>query len=79
MPAFQYFAYSGGQVSTTPLPTPLSLTDATRTVKVTVTFATNPNSAAPNDAKAPITLSDSTSLRLEPASEDASEVNLPCV
>lgn len=79
VPVFQYFAYAGGQVSPTPLPTPLSLSNSAQTVKVAITFATSPTGAATTDPKAPITLSDSTALRLEPASEDASEVNLPCV
>jgi hypothetical protein len=79
VPLFRYYAYAGGQVSPTPLPTPLSQTDATRTVKVEVAFATAPKSTPSMDPKAPITLSDSVALRLEPASEDANEVNLPCV
>ncbi|MSO42350.1 MAG: prepilin-type N-terminal cleavage/methylation domain-containing protein [Solirubrobacterales bacterium] len=78
---FQYFAFNGGQIAVTPLPTPLSATDAARTVKVNASFAVAPSSSGPSafDTKSPITLSDSASLRLEPASEDASEVNLPCV
>jgi hypothetical protein len=82
--AFEYFAYDtepgqGGHLSTTPLPTPLSDTDATLTVGINVAFAASPNAGPNEDAKAPITLSDSATLRLEPASEDVSEVNLPCV
>jgi type II secretory pathway pseudopilin PulG len=79
VPVFQYFKYQGGQVSTTPIDTPLSSQDATQTVQVNVTFAAGPTSNPANDPKAPITLSDSGTLRLEPASEDVSEVNLPCV
>jgi hypothetical protein len=46
---------------------------------VSVTFASSDGSGAVSDPKEPITLSDSATLRLEPASEDSSEVNLPCV
>jgi hypothetical protein len=82
--AFQYFSYNtepgqGGQLSTTPLPTPLSAANATLTVGVKVSFATSPSSSPGTDPKAPITLSDQATMRLEPASEDVSEVNLPCV
>ncbi len=79
VPLFRYYAYSGGQVSATPLATPLSAADAAQTVQVTVAFATSGGSEVASDAKEPITLSDSATLRLEPASEDSSEVNLPCV
>lgn len=80
-PVFQYFAFNGGTLSTVPLPAPLSAADAARTVKVNVTFSAAPDaSGAPvSDPGSPLTVSDSASLRLEPASEDTSEVNLPCV
>jgi hypothetical protein len=77
---FRYYEYEGGQVSTTPLPTTpngLSAADAATTVQVAVSFTYS--TGAGSDPNAPITLSDSATLRLEPASEDASEVNLPCV
>jgi hypothetical protein len=78
---FRYYEYEDGQVSTTPLPTPppngLSAGDAATTVQVAISFTYS--TGAGNDPNAPITLSDSATLRLEPASEDASEVNLPCV
>jgi hypothetical protein len=81
---FQYFAYNtepgqGGELSQTPLPSPLSDTNAPLTVGVTVSFAASPSSNPGTDPKAPITLTDSATMRLEPASEDVSEVNLPCV
>jgi hypothetical protein len=79
VPLFRYYAYVGGQVSATPLVTPLSADDAARTVQVTVAFSSSAGSGTASDAKEPITLSDSAILRLEPASEDSSEVNLPCV
>jgi prepilin-type N-terminal cleavage/methylation domain-containing protein len=78
VPLFRYFAYVGGQLSPTPLPTPLSTADAASTVHVTVAFAASPSEGSVPNPNAPITLADSTTLRLEPASEDSAEVNLPC-
>jgi prepilin-type N-terminal cleavage/methylation domain-containing protein len=79
VPAFRYFAYEGGQVATTPLPTPLSKEDAARTVQVDVAFTVAPRAGAVSDPSALVTLTDSATLRIEPASEDSSETNLPCV
>jgi hypothetical protein len=79
VPLFRYYAYSGGQVSATPLATPLSADDAAKTVQVTVAFSSSANGGTASDTEEPISLSDSAILRLEPASEDSSEVNLPCV
>lgn len=79
VPIFRYYAYIGGQVSPTPLAVPLSAADAAKTVQVDIAFATSPGDVVSSDAKTPITLTDSTTLRLEPASEDSAEVNLPCV
>ena len=76
-PLFRYYEYSGGEVSTTPLQTPLSAEDAATTVQVSIYFTYS--TGAGTDPNAPITLSDAATLRLEPASEDTSEVNLPCV
>jgi hypothetical protein len=74
---FRYYEYENGQVSTTPLPTPLIAADAATAVQVAISFTYSTGAGA--DPNAPITLSDSATLRLEPASEDTSEVNLPCV
>jgi hypothetical protein len=79
VPYFRYYDYTGGQVSAAPLAVPLTATTAPRVVMVNVTFAASPSGIPTSDTKAPITLSDSAILRLEPASEDSSEVNLPCV
>jgi hypothetical protein len=78
VPIFQYFAYVGAQIPSTGLPTPLSSADAVKTVKVFVSFDAAPESEELADSS-PIALSDSVVLRLEPASEDTSQVNLPCV
>ena len=79
VPLFRYYAYNGGQVSTTPLPTPLSAGDAALAVQVDIAMAVSPGGGPVADANTPITLTDSATLRLEPASEDSAEVNLPCV
>jgi hypothetical protein len=80
VPLFQYFAYNGATLSTTPLPasTGLSATDAARTVAVTVSFSVSPSSNPANDQHASVSVSDSVVLRLSPASEAATEVNPPC-
>jgi hypothetical protein len=78
VPLFQYYAYQGAQLSTTPLPTPLSASDAARTVAVTVSFSVSPRSNGARDQNAAVSVSDSVVLRLSPASEAATEVNPPC-
>jgi prepilin-type N-terminal cleavage/methylation domain-containing protein len=78
VPLFQYFAYQGAQLSTTPLPTPLSASDASRTVAVTVSFSVAPSSNGASDQNAAATVSDTVVMRLSPASEAATEVNPPC-
>lgn len=79
VPVFRYFAYEGGQVAPAPLPTPLSEEDAARTVQVDVAFGVAPSANPSTDLSAPVVLTDSATLRIEPASEDSAEVNLPCV
>jgi Tfp pilus assembly protein PilW len=79
VPVFRYFAYEGGQVTTTPLPTPLSKENAAKTVQVDIAFTVGPRAVASPDPGAPITLTDSATLRIEPASEDSAQVNLPCL
>jgi hypothetical protein len=78
VPLFRYYAYEGGQVASTPLATPLSAENAAKTVQVNVAFNVAP-SVESTDASAPVTLTDSATLRIEPASEDSSETNLPCI
>jgi len=79
VPIFRYFAYAGGQVTTTPLPTPLSAENAAKVVQIDIAFTVAPYAGAASDPGAAITLSDSATLRIEPASEDSAQVNLPCV
>jgi hypothetical protein len=77
-PLFQYFAYQGGQLSTTPLPTPLSATDAVRTSQITVSFSVAPASTPVTDTHSSVSVSDSVALRLAPPAEDTSQANPPC-
>ena len=81
VPLFQYFAYEGGQVATTPLPTPLERRrrgeDGAGQRRLR---ASAPEREPDHRPEAPpVTLTDSATLRIEPASEDSAEVNLPCV
>jgi Tfp pilus assembly protein PilW len=82
VPLFRYYAYTGGQLSSTPLPTPLSPADADQTVEVSVAFAAFPSDSGPSvsDANAAGTVSDSAALRLQSAiaPTDPSETNKPC-
>lgn len=78
-PLFQYYAYNGGSVNPTPLPTPLSAADAVLAVQVEVAFSVSPLGNPVQDAKAPVTVTDSVLVRFSPASEDPTKVNGPCV
>ena len=79
-PMFQYFGYSSGVISTTPFTTPLSAANAAATVQVTVNFSVSPNEsgASTADPNASVLLSDAAVFRLSAASEDVTEVNVPC-
>ncbi|HSR93297.1 MAG TPA: prepilin-type N-terminal cleavage/methylation domain-containing protein [Solirubrobacterales bacterium] len=79
VPLFRYYAYEGGHVATSPLPTPLSAENAAKTVQVNIAFKVAPSAASASVAGAAVTLTDSATLRIEPASEDSAQVNLPCV
>jgi type II secretory pathway pseudopilin PulG len=76
-PVFQYFAYSNGVLSTTPLATPLSSTDAASAAQVIVSFAAQPTSGN-SQADRTLNLSDSVVLRLSPASGVTNSPNGPC-
>ncbi len=79
VPMFRYYAYSGDNISSTPLPTPLSAADAARTAHVSLAFAAAPAGNVTGDEQLnAITVTDSANLRLESASSVAGQVNLPC-
>ncbi len=79
IPLFRYYAYEGGHVATAPLPTPLSAENAAKTVQINIAFSVAPSAGSAGVAGASVSLSDSATLRIEPASEDSAQVNLPCV
>ncbi len=77
---FRYFQFVGGALSTTPLTTPLSATDAAHTSSIQVSFASSPSNGVSNlDAKSPINFTDTADLRLEAAGQYPNQDNLPCV
>jgi prepilin-type N-terminal cleavage/methylation domain-containing protein len=77
---FRYFGFVNGQLSTTPLPTPLSPTDAALTAIVQISFASSPTSGVSiQDANSPINFTDSADLRLEAAGQYPNQENRPCV
>jgi prepilin-type N-terminal cleavage/methylation domain-containing protein len=75
---FQYYAYSGGSISTTAIPAaqlPLSVATAATVAKVTISFKAIPsNNSSATGRVANIT--DSVVMRLSPAS--AGGANIPC-
>jgi type II secretory pathway pseudopilin PulG len=83
VPIFRYYAYEDadkdGKVETVALKTPLSKTDASRTVRVDIAFTIDPPQGGPSASEEEVALSDSATLRIEPASEDTAQVNMPCV
>jgi hypothetical protein len=77
----QYYRFLNGALAlSAPLATPLSAANAglVAYVSLSLTADPTPTGGAGRDAKAPITLSDAADLRLQPASQVASQDNLPC-
>lgn len=83
VPLFRYYAYEDadedGESETVSLSAPLSDDEAARTVRVDVAFSVDPPGGTVKDPDGAIALTDSATLRIEPASEDSAQVNLPCV
>jgi hypothetical protein len=78
--AFRYYQFVNGALSTTPLTTPLSATDAAHASQVSVALTVGPpNGTSSLDTKSPITLNDTVDLRLENAGQYPNQENLPCV
>jgi Prokaryotic N-terminal methylation motif len=75
---FSYYAYSGGQVSPTPLPTPLSQEDAEQTVQVRVALTAAPREVSVADESTAVSVQDTALLRFSPAPYSESANNLPC-
>lgn len=78
-PVFSYYAYgSTGTVSATPLTTPLSSTDAAKTVQVNVALKVNTRNAPNPDTKGGAIVQNQAFLRFSPPSASSSVANLPC-
>jgi type II secretory pathway pseudopilin PulG len=75
---FSYFAYSGGTISPSPLPVPLSLEDAKRTAQVKVELTAAASTPSSTDEANPIGVKDAALLRFSPAPYSESANNLPC-
>lgn len=75
---FSYYASQAGVIQTTPLPVPLSATDAARAVQVKVGMEVAPSSTPVDDPNASVTLTDAAVFRFSPFSEDPTKVNGPC-
>jgi Tfp pilus assembly protein PilE len=75
---FSYYSYSNGEVSATPLPTPLESANAKRTVKVGIALTAAPQSTPIADPNAAANITDSALLRFTPAAFDTTTNNLPC-
>jgi prepilin-type N-terminal cleavage/methylation domain-containing protein len=77
VPIFRYFAYSNGQVSETPLITPLETTAASA-VQVDVTFKTTPATTVNGDTNAQTEIQNAALLRLTPPAYNSTSSNQPC-
>jgi hypothetical protein len=75
-PIFSYYGYASGAISPTPLVTPLSELDASRTIFVTVQFQTNPRDNGEDST--PARIQGSASLRLTASSYNPNAPSLPC-
>jgi Tfp pilus assembly protein PilW len=76
-PIFQYFAYSSGVISSTPLAVPLSTSDAQSVAEVDVSFAAAPSTPGGTQADRSVNQYSRVVLRLSPSSGSAT-TNAPC-
>ena len=77
---FRYYDFINGALSTTPLPVPLTDTNAARVSYVTVTFTSSPsNGVNIQDPGSPLVMNSGVDLRLENAGQYPNQDNLPCV
>ena len=77
---FRYYDFINGALSTTPLPVPLTDTNAARVSYVTVTFTSSPsNGIIIQDPGSPLVMNSGVDLRLENAGQYPNQDNLPCV
>ena len=76
-PIFSYYGYAAGAISATPLPTPLSELDASRTIHVTAGFMTAARKGKDEEAT-PARIQGSATLRLSASSYNPAAPSLPC-
>jgi Tfp pilus assembly protein PilW len=77
---FRYYDFVNGALSTTPLPTPLSDTNAARVSYLTISFTSSPSKGvSTQDPNSPLMLSSGVDLRLENAGQYPNQDNLPCI
>jgi Tfp pilus assembly protein PilW len=77
---FRYYDFINGGISTTPLPTPLSDTNAARVSYVTIAFTVSPSSGVSSqDLGSPMLINSGADLRLENAGQFPNQDNLPCI
>ena len=81
---FRYYDFVSGALNTTPLPTPLSSTNAARVSYVTVSFTAASSSTRNGgvnlqDPNSPVFITNGVDLRLENAGQYPNQDNLPCV
>jgi hypothetical protein len=77
-PVFSYYAYGSGALSETPLPTPLSELDASRTIQVGVAFKVGTAKKGFDEEITPARLQDSATFRLTASSYNKEAASLPC-
>ncbi len=75
---FSYYSYSGGTISATPQPTPLSENEAKLTVVVHAALTAAPEHTPVADAGASASVEDSATLRLTPPSYNEGSPARPC-
>jgi Tfp pilus assembly protein PilW len=81
---FRYYDFVNGALNASPLPTPLSSTNAARVSYVTISFtsassSTKNNGVSLQDPNSPLLVSSAVDLRLENAGQYPNQDNLPCV
>ena len=77
---FRYYDFVNGGLNTTPLPTPLSDTNAARVSYVTIAFTISPRAGVSSqDLGSPMLLNSGADLRLENAGQYPNQDNLPCI
>ena len=77
-PVFSYYAYGSGTLSETPLPTPLSELDASRTIQVGVAFMVGSGKKGYAEESTPARIQDSATFRLSASSYNKEAPSLPC-